>query len=839
MSAVLTIARRELRSGVRGFWVFLLCLMLGVATIAAVGLVRAAITQALGDQGAALLGGDAQYAFTYRRATPEEYDWIDTRANAVSETIEFRSMLRRGTGADLETALTQVKAVDDRYPLVGALTLDPPVDVAALAPGEQGDPHPGAFVDPVLADRLGLKVGDLFDLGDTTFQMRARLLRQPDDTGVGLSLGPPTLVARDAIEGSGFLAPGALYESEYRVLLPEDTDLDALRASADEAFAQSGMRWTDRRRASPAAERFVTRLGSFLVLVGLAGLAVGGVGISATVSAWLERKADTIATLRALGATGRMIRWIFLLQLGGLIVLGVGLGLALAIVSVWAGAGVLADILPVAVDLHPRAMPLLEAAIFGSLVAAIFALWPLSRLSGLKVARLYRDADAGGGRPGLVALLVIAALVVLLFGAAVAFSGLPKLTLGALAGVAFALGCLALIGRLVRRLARIWAKHARGRPMFRLALAAIGGPRSEALPVILSLGLGLSVLSAVGQIDAGLRGAIATDLPKQAPAYFVIDIQPDQLRPFEDQLARTPQVSKVETTPMLRGVITQINGRPARENHPDHWVLRGDRGVTYSSTPREAITQGSYWPRDYTGPPQISFAAQEAAELGLKIGDTLTVNILGRDITAPITSFRDVDFSTGGIGFVVTFNPSALQAAPHTNLATIYAPPEAEAQILRDLARNFPNITAIRVRDAVNRLSEALGAIARATSLAAGVTLLTGFVVLIGAAAAGERERAWEAALLKTLGAGRVAILLSFAGRSALLGMAAGLMAVGFGAAASWAVLSAVMDLSFRFDWSVAFAIVGGGILATLGAGLVFAWRPLAARPAAVLRARD
>ena len=290
---------------------------------------------------------------------------------------------------------------------------------------------------------------------------------------------------------------------------------------------------------------------------------------------------------------------------------------------------------------------------------------------------------------------------------------------------------------------------------------------------------------------------------------------------------------------MLRGVVTRINGQNARDVAGEHWVLRGDRGVTYAQTPREALTEGEWWPDDYAGEPLVSVSAKEGAELGLKLGDRLTVNILGRDIEARIASFRNVDFSTMGIGFVLTFNPAALAGAPHTMLATIYAPPSAEAQILRDLARAFPNITAIRVRDAIDRVTDALGAIARATSLAAGVTLLTGLVVLIGAAAAGERTRAWEAALLKTLGATRATILASFALRAALMGAAAGLVAILFGALAGWAVVDLVMEAEFRFAPLPALAIVAGGVLATLIAGLAFALRPLAERPAGVLRDRE
>ena len=292
---------------------------------------------------------------------------------------------------------------------------------------------------------------------------------------------------------------------------------------------------------------------------------------------------------------------------------------------------------------------------------------------------------------------------------------------------------------------------------------------------------------------------------------------------------------------MLRGVVTQINGQPAREVAGNHWVLRGDRGVTYSTTapPADQITQGQWWPDDYSGPPLMAFAAEEAAEIGLSLGDEITVNILGRDITARLAAFREVDFSNAGIGFVLTLNEAALAGAPHTHIATVYAEQEAEAAILRDVAGDAPNITAIRVRDALDNVADALRGIAAATSYGALATLITGFVVLIGAAAAGERARVFEAAVLKALGAVRGTVLASFAIRSAILGGAAGLVAIATGAVGGWAVMTFVMETTYRFEPVSAFAIVIGGALATLIAGLAFALRPLAARPARILRARE
>ncbi|MBW6507738.1 MAG: ABC transporter permease [Rhodobacteraceae bacterium] len=842
MMLALRIAQRELRGGIAGFRVFLLCLILGVAAIAAVGTVRAAIQAGLDAQGAELLGGDAQLEFSYRAATEDERAWMAARALAMSEIIDFRSMLVLGEGEAAERGLTMVKAVDAAYPLIGTVGLEPSMPFVQALAGAGG--LPGVVVDGVLADRMGLEVGDTVRLGVNSFVVTARLLHEPDGASGGFGFAPRTIVAAAALEGSGLLEPGSIFSSAYRLTLPQGTDLAAMRAEARQHFDGAGMRWQDSRRASPGAEVFVDRIGSFLVLVGLAGLAVGGVGISAAVRAWMERKTETIATLKALGASGGLILMVFVLQLVVLTLIGVFVGLLLGEGGPLLAAPAIAKVMPIPVVFGVAPWALAEAAIYGVLVAALFTLWPLGQMRAVQAAALFRDLGPGRrGMPSLGMVAISAALLAALVGASVWFSGVPSLALGTLGGIAGALALLAGAALLLRRAARMAARArgVRGRPGLRAALAAIGGPRSEALSVVMSLGLGLSVLAAVGQVDAGLRAAIQNDLPERAPAYFMVDIQPDQLEPFKARVTAFPEVTRLDTAPMLRGVITQINGRPAREVAGDHWVLRGDRGVTYADEvpSNTRVVAGKWWGPGYSGPAQASFAAQEASELGLVLGDKITVNVLGRDIEAEITSFREVDFSSAGIGFVLTLSPAALAGAPHSNIATIYAPPEVEAAILRDVGAAFPNITAIRIRDAIEQVTRALDAIARATALAAGVTLATGFVVLIGAAAAGERARAWEAAVLKVLGASRGTILASFALRAALMGAAAGLLAIGFGAAAGWAVLTFVMESEYHFAPVPALVIVLGGLAATLAAGLLFALRPLAARPAQVLRARD
>lgn len=836
----LRIALRELRGGIGGFRIFIACLALGVAAIAAVGMLRLAIAEGMNREAAAMMGGDVQIEFTYRFADPEERAWMEGRASEISEIVDFRSMAV--DPARDERALVQVKAVDGAYPLYGAVELAGGGSLEQALAGADG--LPGLVAQPILIDRLGLEIGDVLSLGAQDFRLMDRLMVEPDGSFSTFAFGPRVIVRLADLAESGLLVEGSLFDSSYRLRLPVEADLDALRAEARARFADQGLQWRDRRQGPPGVNRYLDQVASFLVLIGLAGLAVGGVGVAAAVRSHLEGKIETIATLKTLGATGGTVFAIYLAQIGLLAMVGIALGLALGTGLLLAAAPIIAAYLPLPADfgIYPR--PLAEAALYGALTALLFSVWPLARARDIRAAELFRDLTAahrGWPKPVYVAatLLLGAALI----GSATWLSASPALTLRIAGGVIAALLVLLLAAEALRRLARRLGRGpvTRGRPALRWALAAVGGPSGETASVVLSLGLGLSVLAAIGQIDWNLRSALTRDLPERAPAYFFVDIQNDQLAGFLEGSRAEPGVTAVETAPMLRGIITRINGRPAREVVGAHWTLNGDRGVTYAAAPPPGtvITEGEWWPEDYDGPPLMSFAEEEGREMGLALGDTVTLNILGRDITATIASFREVRFQSMGINFLMLVNPGALAGAPHTHIATVYADPAAEVPLLRRLAGAYPNITAVRVREAIETVTANIDTLAAAVRWGASVTLATGLLVLIGAAAAGERRRVFEAAVLKTLGAARGRILRSFALRAGLMGAAAGVVAILAGGIAGWWVTSAVMGADYRFDAISAVGVVAGGALASLLAGLGFALRPLAARPARVLRARE
>ena len=292
---------------------------------------------------------------------------------------------------------------------------------------------------------------------------------------------------------------------------------------------------------------------------------------------------------------------------------------------------------------------------------------------------------------------------------------------------------------------------------------------------------------------------------------------------------------------MLRGIITEINGRPSREISGDHWVLEGDRGITYSSGLPEntVVTEGSWWEEDYDGPPLVSFSEEEGKELGLQLGDYITLNVLGRDIEAEIVNFRSVDFSTVGLGFILSMNPSALAGAPHTHIATIYADPENEEELFDSITSTYPSITVISVSEGIANVARIISGLGSAIIYASSITLLLGFVVLLGASASSVAARVYESAILKVIGATRRTLMLSLTLRSIILGLSASLVAFFAGITGGWAVMKYVLQASYMIEPISGLMIVLGGAFMSLIASLFYFSQPLNTKPSTILYNRD
>ena len=840
-SLALRYALRELRSGLRGFYVFIACIALGVMAIAGVGSVAASLSEGLAREGRTLLGGDAAFSLIQREAKPDEVAFLRARGK-VSVAATLRGMTRTEDG---RLALVELKAVDNAYPMLGEVTLDPNMPVPDLL--SQRDGAFGAAADATLLARLDLKIGDRVSVGSASFQIRSVVGAEPDKLAGGVGFGPRFLVSETGLRATELLQPGSLVRWIYRVKLPDnkadDRAAETLASDARTALPEAGWEIRTRSNASPQLERTISRFTQFLTLVGLAALLVGGVGVANAVKSHIDRRRDVIATFKAVGATGRDVFTIYLTQV--IVLAGVGslIGLAAGAALPYVIVGLFGKLLPLPVvpALHPGQLAL--SLVYGLLTALAFGLWPLGRVHDVPVAALFREAVISEWhRPRWRYLALMAVVILALIAIAIGLAYDKRVATAFVASsiVVFALlrGIAAGLMALARRLPRS------GITMLRLAIANIYRPGALTPSVVMSLGLGLAVLVTITQIDGNLRRQFMAALPDRAPSFYFIDIPAAEADRFGAFLKNQAPQSTIEDVPMLRGRISAARGVKAEDLKPSHdseWVLQSDRGLTYTGEiPKGSkVVEGEWWGPDYDGPPLVSFEKKIADGLGLKIGDEVVVNVLGRDITATIGNMRSVDWQSLGINFVLVFSPNAFKGAPHTHVATLTeAHPDAagDAKIIRAVADAFPMVTSVRVREALETVGTVITNLVLAIRGASAVTLISAILVLGGALAAGHRHRVYDAVILKTLGATRARLLGAYALEYLMIGFATAIFGVAAGSVAAWLIVTRLMTLGFIWQAGSAAAVVLAALVVTVGLGLIGTLVALNQKPATVLR---
>jgi putative ABC transport system permease protein len=824
MMLAFRLARRELRGGVRGLIIVLLCLALGVAVIAAVGTLRAAVDGGLAADGRALLGGDLEIDGGSQQLPAALRDWLRARGARLSDVVQTRSMLVAPSG---ERQLIELKAVDAAWPLVGAPVLSPAMTLAdALAPH---DGHYGLLAEQLVLDRLGLHPGDLVRLGSATFRVSAVLVSEPDQVTTAALLGPRVLIAAAALPQTGLVVPGSMMRYASRLTVPSPSATPALAAALRAAFPDTGWRIRDTSNAAPGVTRFIDQTSQFLTLVGLTSLLVGGIGVANGVRAWLDARARTIATLRCLGASARSVFAVCLIQVLALAILGIVIGLLCGAALPLLGMVFLKNLLPAPPVLGIYPVPLLLAAAYGMLTALAFALWPLGRAARIPGAALFRDAllpehalpsKALVAVNGALALALVALTIVTATDRffALYFCGAALATL-----LLFRIGGVA-VTRLARAAPRLTA------PWARLGVANLHRPGNATAQLLVSVGLGLSTLASVALIEGNVRREVLEQLPVNAPSFFFVDIQNDEVARFEQIARGSPGVEDIREVPMLRARIVAVNGVPAdqvKATPETRWALSGDRSLTYAAAPPTGthIVAGHWWPGDYDGKPLVSFDAGLAAGWHVGLGDTIRVNVLGRDIDLTVASLRDIAWQSLSLNFAMVASPGLLGHAPHTHIATVRVAGPDQGALLRAVTDALPNVTGIQVADVLAAVASLLQQVAVALAATGSLALAAGAMVLVGAVAAGQRRRTAEAVILKTLGATRAQIRAAWLVEFGLLGLAAGIFAALVGTAASYAVVHYIMHA----EWVFLPGTLAETLIAALAMMLVFGYAGTAA----------
>ncbi len=826
------IARRDLHRRFRGLRLLLVCLFLGVGALAAIGSLTSAIRGELDAQGRAILGGDLEVEVWQRPLDEEETEFLGGYGT-LSPGLRMQAMASTASAA----TPVELKAVDANWPLYGRLTLEGGSQMGAPPAGQ-------AWIAAGAAERLGIGPGDRFRVGTEDLVVGGIIADEPDRLSEGFQLGQTVIVPLDFPAQAGLTAPGAMYQSKTRVRFDGNPDLEGVQAALEQRFPDAGFDIRTRDRASPGAERFVGRMGEFLTLVGLAALIIAGIGIGGGVASYLEARRASIATLKILGATSGDIARIYALQVGAAALAGALAGLVAGVLVTPLLAQAMGDLLPVRSGLVIDLAALLRAALFGMLVALVFAAPPLMRARHFPAMALMRSRVAPLARAWRGAVWPVGLGLAGIAALALIGSPQPGLSATFLGGAAVLLGFLALLGKAIHAAAARAPRPAD--PVARIALANLHRPGAATGALVTALGFGLAAFVLLAAVQTSLDANIRRSVPARAPDYFVLDIPRDRLPEFRTTVEQQAPGARIRAVPTLRGAILAFGPKDhptvvsQLEELPEGaWALRGERGLTYAESLPEgnSLTEGEWWPADYRGEPLVSVDADLAQAAGLRIGDYLTIGLLGVERRARIANFRRIDWESLGFNYVLVFSPNALEDAPHNLAATVELPAGTQAGgLLRSLVRGFPSSSVIEVGPLLTQARNVLEQVSLAILAAASVAVLAGIAVLLGAIAAARAARIYDTVILRVLGASTRQLLALQLAEFGLLAAVLALVALGLGGVTAWLVIVELFEFDWLPDWPRVLAVLGAGIALVLTFALGASLPLLRAKPARALR---
>ncbi len=836
------LARRDLHIRFRGLRLLFFCLFLGVAALAAIGSLSSAIKGEIESRGQIILGGDIEVGMSQRSATADELAALN-RLGKLSTTVRMQAMAVRANGS--LSAPAELKAVDALWPLYGRFT------GADRKPVPRGINADEIHIAKGLAERLDVKPGDSIRFGTASYRVAGLIGAEPDRLGEGFSFGQVAITSLDGIARSGLIQPGSLYETKYRIALPPAADPAAISDQLKQDFSSSGWEIRTRDRAAPSTDRFVGRMGQFLILVALAALVIAGIGIANGVESYLTARRGAIATLKIMGATSGDVARVYLLQIAAVSLVATLAGLLVGVSVQPLLSLAIGHLLPVPAGIAFHPVPLSVAAAYGFAIALTFAAPALIRASDTAPLALMRDtveSDAAGGwrrvwKPVALGLGAILALVLIT-------AEQPWISALFLAGAAAVLGLLRLAGwLLLKGVARLPRPAS---PLGRMALANLQRPGARTGALVTALGLGLTLFVLLASIQSSLNANIRANVPAKAPDWFVLDVPLAREGDFRALVGRQLPGSTVESVPAMRGSITAYGppGAMTRvaelEDIPDDaWALRGERGLTYAETLPEGseLISGEWWPKGYAGEPLVSVDEQLAGALDLGVDDRIAISLLGVEREARIASIRRINWDTMGFNYVLVFSPNAIADAPHNLAVTIQMADEKpgaaapdRGRFTRALLADFPSSSLIEVRDILSQAQTILGQMAAAITAAAGIAVLAGLAVLIGALAAARAAKSYDSVILKTLGATRRQLLVMQTLEFGVLASLLSLLALGLGSLTGWLVITQLFEFEWLPDWPLVLAVLGGGAVLVLLVGLAGSLPVLRARPAEALR---
>jgi putative ABC transport system permease protein len=883
----LIMAWRELRSAWRHFLYFLACIALGVGAVVGVSLFSANVEQAVLREARGLLGGDLEIRLsrpmgeaggTVLKSLVERGIQI-TRA---TELVAMAARVDRAQGATDVTQLVELKAVESRYPLYGAVRIEPERALAELLYPSRSNCREvcqGAVVQEALLIRLGLVVGDVIQIGQASFRITGVIHTEPDRMANMFSLGPRVLISQEGLAATDLIKPGSRLRERHLLKLPGSMALSPILHELRGRLAGESARVSSYRDAQPQLKQFLEQLARYLGLVGLTALFVGGIGVALSIQAFIREKLQAIAILKTLGADTPTILYSYLGQAVGLGLLGSTVGIAIGIslqavlpqaVSTLLATDVLQQVGFASALSSAAVAPLAKGLGLGVLTTLLFTLWPLLTIRDIKPAAIFRREVEDATTPMVKAKTSVWGRAVRLItadplraataaGIGLGLTGLSMWQAGSLTIGGLFIGGLLVAVLALTVAAKVLLFGLRAIPLpralsMRQALGNIQRPGGQTLGVMVSIGVGVMVILAIALLEHALVRQVGENRPIDSPTFFFIDIQPDQAAAFSKLVHQRTGHFAPELTPLVRSRLQAINGRAvvverepeqedqstqSREEKRKNWYLSREYVLTFlDQVPKDnTVVKGTWWKSGQVfSRPQVSIEEEAAKSLGIDIGTVLDLNIQGMVMQAEVSSIRKVEWGNFSTNFYMIVSPGGLAGAPMTYVATVRVSPQDEVALQSAVVAAFPNVTAINIGEVLSSFARVLDRLSLAIRAVALFCLIAGALVMAAALAATRYRRLYEAVILKALGATRGLIARSFAAEYALLGCVAGGVGVGLASVFSWAILRYILELPWSLEPSLLGIGLGCTVFLTLLVGFLSTYRILGQPPLTVLR---
>ena len=841
MRFILRMARREIRSSWRRLLFFFLCIGIGVGAIVALRSTVQNVNRSVAGEARQLLTADVQLDST-RPWRPEALEIIGRVVGppavlARTETIEANTMARPADAGNAAAMMVELKGIEPPFPLYGDFTLagGAPFSHDLLRNG-------GAIVAPLLLERLNLRVGDSIKIGESSFEIRGVIEREPG-SGAGFRLGPRVFIERPAVEATGLVGFGS--RARRRILLKtSEGEFEALVARLRADLKGQLVTVNSYKDSQQNLSEQFARTENYLSLTGLVVLVLGGIGVSSVTRVFIEQKKQAIAVIKCVGGTSRQIIAAFLAQVVALGLAGSLLGVALAKGALLLVGRYFAASLPPDMSYALTTGAIVQGLGLGLLVSVLFSLLPLLRVRHIKPNMLLREEEGGRGKRPDALRWVVGALV---------GTGLVALSSwqagNALVGLYFVAG-LALTSAALYAAARaliFLVRRARRFRSFTLrqAVGSLHRPGNQTRVIVMAVGLGAFVIMSIHSLQTGLLDEIDRTRRTSLPNMFLIDIQPDQRQGVEELLAAATG-ERPELIPTVRARIYAINDRTVDLDDGEMQRERGRLGREYVVTYRprleanETLVAGKFWDAAPSPEPEVSIEEGLRGLAGLDVGGRVTFDIAGRKMTAKVTSVRRVDWRNSRTGFMVLFRPGALENAPQMLVAPVNGPPREpeRSRFQRALLDRYPNVSVIDVAEVVSTLSRILNNVTLAVTFLGGFVLLCGVLILVGSIAMTKFQRVYEVAVLKTLGAKRKVLLMMLFVEYGLLGLVAGMVGALASAALSYSVARFILEIPWAFSPIATLAGVALTAALVTIVGLASSFNVLTRKPLAILRAQ-